>query len=135
MAPKGVSKGLSKRKSEKKDDRPLKKRSVIPVGDKQKKSSPPKPSHGVGKGLMTVTGPVTQGTIRRLLTHKEHVIEMIESIIKEMDLDLCVEQMIEELGASSLFYLSRVRPFFQTFFYFIVHSLVDSCLVFRRWCV
>ena len=81
---------------------------------------------------MTVTGPVTQGTVRRLFTHKEHVIEMIESIIKEMDLDLCVEQMIEELGASSLFDLSRVRHFFQTFFYFVVHSLVDSCHVFRR---
>ena len=132
MAPKGVSKGSSKRKSEEKDDRPLKKGPVILVGDKQKKSSPPKPSHRVGKGLMTVTGLVTQGTVRRLLTHKEHVIEMIESIIKETDLDLCVEQMIEELGASSLFDLSRVRHFFQTFFYFVVHSLVDSCLVFRR---
>ena len=132
MAPKGVSKGSSKRKSEEKDDRPLKKGPVILVGDKQKKSSPPKPSHRVGKGLMTVTGLVTQGTVRRLLTHKEHVIEMIESIIKETDLDLCVEQMIEELGASSLFDLSRVRHFFQTFFYFVVHLLVDSCLVFRR---
>ena len=132
MAPKGISKGSSKRKSEEKDDRPLKKGPVILVGDKQKKSSPPKPSHRVGKGLMTVTGLVTQGTVRRLLTHKEHVIEMIESIIKETDLDLCVEQMIEELGASSLFDLSRVRHFFQTFFYFVVHSLVDSCLVFRR---
>ena len=36
---------------------------------------------------MTVTSLVTQGTIRRLLTHKEHTVEMVESIIKDTDLD------------------------------------------------
>ena len=36
--PKAVTKGSSKWKSEGKDDRPLKKGPVIPVGDKPKKS-------------------------------------------------------------------------------------------------
>ena len=57
--PKSVIKGSSKRKSERKDDHPLKKGSAIPAGDKPKKSSPPKPSHGAGKGLMTTIGPVS----------------------------------------------------------------------------
>ena len=91
-APKVVGKGSSKRKNEGKDDNPLKKGPIIPVENKQKKSSPPKPSHRVGKGLMTTTGPVTQGTVRRLLTNKEHTFEMVESIIKDVDLDPCAEQ-------------------------------------------
>ena len=91
-APKVIGKGMSKRKSERKNDRPLKKGPSTPVGDKQlKQPLPPKPSQGVGKGLMTMTGPVTQGTVHRFLTHKEHVVEMVELIIKEMDLDPCVK--------------------------------------------
>ena len=63
LAPKVVRKGAPKRKANEKDDRPSKKVSVT-LGEKQpKKLSPPKPSHGAGKGL------VTQGT-RCLLTHK-----------------------------------------------------------------
>lgn len=45
----------------------------------------------MGKGL------VAQGVIRRVLTHKEHAVGMVDSIIKETD-----------LGVSSLFDLSRV---------------------------
>ncbi|XP_050257043.1 uncharacterized protein LOC126702398 [Quercus robur] len=71
------------------------------------KSSPPKPNHGASKSLMTMTSPVTQGTIRRLLTHKEHAVEMVKSIIKDTNLDPCAEQTTEELGASDLFDLSR----------------------------
>ena len=89
---KGVGKGTSKQKSDGKDDRPLKKGLSTPIGDKQlKQPLPPKPSQGVGKGLMTMTGPVTQGIVHRFLTHKEHVVEMVELIIKEMDLDPCVK--------------------------------------------
>ena len=44
--------------------------------------------------------------------HKEHAIEMVESIIKEMDLDPCTEQTIKDLKASGLFDLSRVFFFF-----------------------
>lgn len=92
-APKVVGKGSSKRENEGKDDRPLKKGPIILVGDKQSKnSSPPKPSHGASKGLMTVMSLITQGTIRHLLTHKEHAVEMVVSIIKETDLDPCAKQ-------------------------------------------
>ena len=52
--------------------------------------------------------------------HKKHAVEMVESIIKDVNLDPCAEQMIKELGASSLFYLSRVHLFF---FFFWVNKL------------
>ena len=130
-APKVVGKGSLKRKNEGKANRPLKKGSVILVGNKQKKLLPFKPNHGAGKGLMTATGPVTQGIVRRLLTHKEHTVKMVESIIKDVDLDPCTEQMTEESGASGLFDLSRVCLFLFLFFC----SLVDGCLVFRPWCI
>ena len=127
LAPKDV-----KRKSEGKYDRPLKKGPVVPVGDKLKKSSPLKPSHGVGKGLMTLTGLVTQGPVRRLLTHKEHTVEVIESIIKDTDMDPCAEQTTEELGASGLFDLSRVCPFFIFIFFSLIYcSIADSCSICR----
>ena len=134
LAPKGVIKRSSERKSEGKDDRPLKKGPAFPTGDKPKKSSPPKPSHRAGKGLMMATSPITQGTVRRLLTHKEHAVEMVESIIKETDLDPCAKQTTEDLGESGLFDLSMVRPFFKLSFT-VVHSLADGCLVFRHWCL
>ena len=57
------------------------------------------------------TGPVNQGIIHHLLMHKEHVVEMVESIIKETDLDPWAEHATEDLGASSLFDLSRVCSF------------------------
>lgn len=94
-----VTKGTLKRKNNGKDDRPNKKGIGPSVGDKQlKHPSPPKPSHGVGKGLMTGKGPVVPSTVRRLLTHKDHVIEMIDSIIKETNLDSCADQTTKDLG-------------------------------------
>ena len=67
--PKVVKKGAPKRKVDGKDDHLFKIVSVT-LGEKlPKKLSPPKPSHGASKGLMTTPGPVTQGT-HRLLTHK-----------------------------------------------------------------
>jgi len=58
-APKGITKGKSKRKSDGKEDRPLKKGLSIPASDKKKpkQPSPPKPSHEAGKGLMTACHP------------------------------------------------------------------------------
>ena len=61
--------------------------------------------------------------------HKEHAIEMIESIIKEMDLDPCAEQLIENLGASGLFDLARVC-FPYTLFYFVFSSLDNGFFYF-----
>ena len=128
-APKDVTKGTSKRKSDGKDDRLLKKGPGIPASDKKPKQlSPPKPSHEDGKGLMTETGLVTQG-IRCLITHKGYAVEMVESIIKEMDVDLCVEQETEDLGASSLFDLSKVCSSPRQF-YFIVYSSAEGCVPF-----
>lgn len=43
--------------------------------------------------------------------HKDYVVEMVDSIIKEMNLDPCADQTIMGLGASDLFDLSRVCSF------------------------
>ena len=114
-ASKAVGKRAPKRKTDRKDDHSSKKPLVIPREKQPKKPSPLKPSHGIGKGLMTSLGPVTQGT-RRLLTHKGYTVKMIESIIKETDGDPCAEQEMEDLGASSLFDLSRVSSSPNQFF-------------------
>ena len=68
-------------------------------------------------------------TSASLLTHKEHVVEMIELIIKETNLDLCAEQLMKELVASGLFELARVC-FSHTLFYFVFSSLADGCSCF-----
>ncbi|KAK9992780.1 hypothetical protein SO802_022483 [Lithocarpus litseifolius] len=84
-APKDVIKGTSKWRSDGKDDHPLKKGLGATVGHKKpKKPSPLKPNHGAG-----------------------YAIEMVESIIKETDVDPCAEQETEDLGASGLFDPSR----------------------------
>lgn len=118
-APKAIGKGAPKRKNYRKDYCLSKKPSVTPREKQPKKPSPPKLSHGAGKGLMTSLGLVTQGT-RRLLTHKGYAVEMVKSIIKETDVDPCAKQETEDLGASDLFDLSRVSSLKQ--FYFIVYS-------------
>ena len=74
---------------------------------------------------MTATGLITQG-IHHLLMYKEYAVEMVESIIKEMDLDPCAKQETEDLGLSGLFDLSRVCSFTRLF-YSVVYSLADSC--------
>lgn len=84
MASKVAAKGTLKRKNDGKDDFPNKKGIGLPVGNKQ--PSPPKPSHEVGKGLMMGKALVVPSAVRRLLTHKNHVVEMVGSIITE-DLD------------------------------------------------
>ena len=78
---------------------------------------------------MTSTSPVTQGTKHRPLMHKEHAIEMIESIIKETDLDPFAEQLTKDLGAPGLFDLARVC-FSHTLLYFVFSSLANSCFCF-----
>ena len=71
------------------------------------------------------TGPITQGT-RHILTHKGYAVEMVESIIKETNLDPCAKQETEDLGASGLFDLSRVCSF-PRLSYFVVYSSADGC--------
>ena len=110
---------VPKRKNNKKDDHPSKKLAVN-VGDKSsKKLLLPKTSHGVGKGLMTTSGSVTQGPDHHLLTHKNYAIEMMGSIIRDRDVDPCVELGTDELGVSGLFDLARV-----CFYIFLIHSFV-----------
>ena len=62
-----VPTGQAKRKPDESDRRPAKKAVVTPGSVKEK--SPSKPSHGVGKGLMTSLGLVNEGPCR-LLTHR-----------------------------------------------------------------
>ena len=120
-APKAVSKGATERKGDSKDDCLSKKVSITPGEKPPKKPSPPKPKHGVSKGLMTTSDPVSQDPKRYLLTHKDYALEMIESIIRDKDVDHCAEQAMEELGASGLFDLARVRSFL---YLSIIHSYV-----------
>ena len=70
---------------------------------------------------MMTPGPATQDSERRLLTHNDYVIEMLESIIKDKDADPYVGQATGELGDLGLFDLARVC-FFHSFF---IHSF--SC--------
>ena len=128
-APKATRKGAPKRKADRKDDHPPKKASITPGDKLPKNPSPPKPSHGAGKGLMTTSGPVTQGPDRHLLTHKDYVVEVIESIIKDKDVDPYAEQATEELGASGLFDLAWVRVFLPFSIYSFLCLIVDGCSV------
>lgn len=120
-APMATENRAPKRKADGKDNCPTKKPSVTPEDKLPKKPLLPKPSHGAGKRLMTISGPVTQGPDRHLLTHNDYTEEVIESIIKDKDVNPCAEQATEELGASGLFDLARVcfllSLFLSLFFY------------------
>lgn len=48
------------------------------------------------------------GPVQQLITHKYYVVKLVDSIIKETNLDPCAKQSLEDLGASGLFELSRV---------------------------
>lgn len=104
-----VAKAMLKRKNNGKDDRPNKKGTGPPFDDKQPKHPwPPKPSHGFGKGLMMGKGPVILGAVRKLLTHKDYIVEMVDSIVKETNLDPCADQTTEDLGVYGFYDLSKV---------------------------
>ena len=85
--PKAVAK-VTKRKPVGSDSHPSKKAAVSPGNEPLTEKSPPKPSHGAGKGVMTSTGPVNEGPCR-LLTHKEYVVGEVESLIKPTDVEPC----------------------------------------------
>ena len=95
----------AKRKPDGSDRRPAKKAAVTPSSIKEK--SPPKPSHGVGKGAMTSLGLVNEGPCR-LLTHKDFAVEEVRSFVKPADIEPCDQLGTEDLGASALFDLTRV---------------------------
>ena len=79
---------------------------------------------------MTTSGPVGQGLDYRFLTHKDYAVEVMESIIKDKDVDPCAEQASEELGALGLFDLARVRFFLPFSLYSFLCLIADSCFVF-----
>lgn len=132
MAPKATF----KRKNNAKDDRPSNKGTGQLIGEKQQKASspPPPPSHGARKGLMTGKGLVIPNPIQRLFTHKDYVVEMVSSIIKEMDLDPYGEHSSEDLGVSGLYDLSRVclGHLHYTSKIFLLILTVMLCL--KHWC-
>ena len=104
--PKVVSK-QAKRKPDESDGCPSKKAAVNPGDGATKEKSPPKPSHGAGKGAMTSLGPVSEGPCR-LLTHKDYAVGEVKSFVKPTDIEPCDLLETEDLGASALFDLTRV---------------------------
>lgn len=57
---------------------------------------------------MTGKDLVAPNPVHQMITQKDYAIEMVNLIIKEKNLDLFGEYSLEDLGASSLFDLSRV---------------------------
>ena len=105
-APKSISKA-SKIKSDGDDTRPSKKTIVIPSDTFPKGKSSLKPSHGVGKGVMTSFGPILEGP-SCLLTHKAYAVGEVGFFVKPTDLEPCDFMGTEDLGASALFDIIRV---------------------------
>ena len=108
----------AKRKPDGSDHCSAKKAVITPGATKEK--SPPKPSHGAGKGAMTSLSPVNEGPCR-LLTHKDYAVGEVKSFIKPADIEPCDQLGTEDLGASALFDLTRVYllPFCRNGFIFL----------------
>ena len=105
--PKSVSK-VSKRKPDGDEERPSKQIAITP-GDASPKGKPSlKPSHGAGKGVMTSSGPILEGPCS-LLTHKAYTVREVSSFVKPIDLKPYDLVRTEDLGASALFDITRVR--------------------------
>ena len=105
-APKSVTKA-PKRKADKDGTCPSKKTVTI-LGDVSPKGkSALKPSHGAGKGAMTSSGPVPKGP-SCLLTHKAYTVGEVGSFVKPTDLEHCDLVGTKDLGASSLFDITKV---------------------------
>ena len=106
LVPKSVGK-VSKRKTDG-DDACLSKKAAVTPGDASPKGrSSLKPSHNVGKGVMTSSGPVLEGPCC-LLTHKGYVVGEMSSFVKPTDLEPCDLVTMEDLGASALLDITRV---------------------------
>ena len=106
LAPKSVNKA-SKRKFDGDDARSSKKTVVIPSDTSPMGKSTPKSSHGAGKGAMTSSGPVPKGP-SCLLTHKAYAVGEVGSFVKLTDLKPCDLVGTEDLGASTIFDITRV---------------------------
>ena len=104
--PKSVSK-VSKRKTDGDDDRPFKKATVTPGDTSPKGKSSLKPSHGAGKRVMTSSSPVLEGPCY-ILTYKGYAVGEVGLFVKPTDLEPCDLVATEDLGASTLFDITRV---------------------------
>ena len=78
----------AKRKPDGSDGRPSKKATITPGDGAIKEKSPLKPSHGVGKGVMTSSGPINEDPCR-LLTYKDYAVGEDESLIKPTHIEPC----------------------------------------------
>ena len=78
---------------------------------------------------MTTSDPVIQGLDRRLLTHKDCAVEVMEFIIKDKDVDPCADQEMEELRVSGLFNLLGYVSSFLFSLYSFLCSIADGCSV------
>ena len=104
--PKVITK-QAKRKPDGSDCCPSKKAAVTLGDGAAKEKLPLKLSHGVGKGAMTTLAPVNEGPCH-LLTHKDYVVGEVKSFIKLTDIEPYDLLGTEDLGASTLFDLTRV---------------------------
>ena len=52
---------------------------------------------------------------------------MVESIIKDKDVDPCAKEMTKELGASGLFDGCSFLSFFLSFFSYLLLNMTDDC--------
>ena len=75
---------------------------------------------------MKMSGPITQELDRRLLTHKDYAVEMVESIIKDKDVDPYAEEMTRTWGhQASLTLLGYVSSF--------LSFLLSSVIYYSIW--
>ena len=126
--PKFVSK-VSKRKLDRDDDHPSKRTVVTPGDTSPKGNSSLKPSHGVGKGIMTSSGLVIEGPCC-LLTHKGYAVEEVGSYVKPTDIEPCDLVGTEDLGALALFDITRVCLLSQVKLVLFLSYLTDVCAPF-----
>lgn len=75
---------------------------------------------------------MVKGPVHRLLTFKNYAVEMVDSLVKETDLDPCAEQTLEGLGVFSVYDLPRVRFCLFIVLCIFLHSFpngfFDSCV-------
>nr|POE71102.1 hypothetical protein CFP56_27107 [Quercus suber]POE84301.1 hypothetical protein CFP56_74561 [Quercus suber] len=58
---------------------------------------------------MTAQGPTASGPVQRLVSYKEYVVEIVQSIIKDTDMYVCGKHATEDLGVSGLFVLGAAH--------------------------
>lgn len=65
------------------------------------------PRRGIGKGLMTSQGLVALPPLPLLVNDKEYVMDTTCSIIRDADLDECLQHKTDPLGEFSIFDMMR----------------------------